>query len=148
MGFIKNLLSGVKNVSGTVGKVAGLLSGIPIVGGVASSVANVANMINKGASFGEKIYDAVAPAAQEIGGEVKKVIDSGKQAWNAGKQAIEAGKSAINQVSGGMGESRQGFRSGGPPRGGPPMGPSGGGPPSQLREARGAQAPTRTVVRM
>ena len=84
MAFIGKLINGVKKVSSTVGKVAGALSGIPIIGGVASSVANIANTVNKGAGIAEGIYNAVAPAAKEIGSQVKGAIDAGKQAWNAG----------------------------------------------------------------
>ena len=74
MGFISNIIDGVKNISSTVGKVAGALSGIPVIGGVASTVANVANTINKGANFASDIYNAVAPTVQEIGGAVKKAV--------------------------------------------------------------------------
>ena len=84
MAWIGKLINGVKKVSSTVGKVAGALSGIPIVGGVASSVANIANTVNKGANIAEGIYNAVAPAAKEIGSQVKGAIDAGKQAWDAG----------------------------------------------------------------
>ena len=99
MGFISKLINGVKNVSSTVGKVASALSGIPIVGGVASTVANIANTVNKGAGIAEGIYNTVAPAAKEIGSQVKTVVDAGKQAWNTGKQAINQG----------IGEMRQGM---------------------------------------
>ena len=99
MGFWGNLINGVKNVSSTVGKVAGALSGIPGIGAVASTVANVANMVNKGAGIAEGIYNAVAPAAKQIGGEIKGAIDAGKQAWDAGKQAVEQTGGAIQRAN-------------------------------------------------
>ena len=84
MGFISNIIDGVKNISSTVGKVAGALSGIPVIGGVASTVANVANTINKGANFASDIYNAVAPTVQEIGGAVKQAF-SGNTDQSGGK---------------------------------------------------------------
>ena len=132
MGFISNLINGVKNVSSTVGKVASALSGIPVIGGVASTVANVANTVNQGANWAEGIYNAVAPVAKQIGGEIKGAIDAGKQAWNTGKQAINQG----------IGEMRQGFSPGYPSRG------PAGRPSVRTREMQGGQGPVRTVMRM
>ena len=93
MAWIGKLINGVKNVSSTVGKVAGALSGIPIVGGVASTVANVANAVNTGANIAEGIYNTVAPVAKQIGGEIKGAIDAGKQVWNSANNNGGAGSS-------------------------------------------------------
>ena len=131
MGFWGNLINGVKNVSSTVGKVAGALSGIPGIGAVASTVANVANMVNKGAGIAEGIYNTVVPAAKEIGSQVKTVVDSGKQAWNVGKQAINQG----------MGEMRQGMSPRYPVR---QSGPTISAVRGDSRESGG---PMRTTVR-
>ena len=128
MGFIRNLIDGVKNVSSTVGKVASSLSGIPVIGGFASQVANIANLVNTGANIGSKIYDAVAPAAKEIGGHVKNVIDagksmydSGKKAWDSGKKAWETGKSVYDTEKGRMrpGGMHRDPRIRGPPKAAP-----------------------------
>ena len=93
MGFISNLINGVKNVSSTVGKVASALSGLPVIGGVASTVANIANTVNKGANIAEGIYNTVAPVAKQIGGEIKGAIDAGKQVWNSANNNGGAGSS-------------------------------------------------------
>ena len=97
MAWVGNLINGVKNISSTVGKVAGALSGIPVIGGVASTVANVANTVNQGANWAEGIYNAVAPVAKEIGGEIKGAIDAGKQVWNSANNNGGAGSSPTQQ---------------------------------------------------
>ena len=97
MAWVGKLINGVKNISSTVGKVAGALSGVPVIGGVASTVANVANTVNQGANWAEGIYNAVAPVAKEIGGEIKGAIDAGKQAWNSANNNGGAGSSPTQQ---------------------------------------------------
>ena len=107
MGFVSNIIDGVKNISSTVGKVASALSGIPGIGGVASTVANVANAVNKGANFASDICNAVAPAVQDIakgpGTTAEKVINAGKAIYNTADKmtdgAVSKGfKSYINQA--------------------------------------------------
>ena len=103
MSFVSNLINGVKNISSTVGKVAGALSGIPVIGGFASTVANVANTINKGANFASNIYDAVAPTVQQItkgpGTTAEKVVNTGKTIYNTvDKMSGGAVSKGVNQM--------------------------------------------------
>ena len=69
MGFVSNIIDGVKNISSTVGKVASALSGIPGIGGVASTVAN-GNIIITDAHAVNKSYPTFFDDMAKLGGKI------------------------------------------------------------------------------
>ena len=111
MGFISNLLSGVKkvggfisNVSSTVGKVANVLSNVPVIGGFASQVAKGANLVNAVANgavnlanTGEGIMKGDPNALKEVG---KVATDIGDQlTGGAVSKTINSVKDGLRQTS-------------------------------------------------